>query len=119
MRCTFTIFLLFVLLSGPVAHAQNTLVGTAAANEYAYGTEIDSAGNTYTCGSANNRPWIFRSDSGGNIIWSTVIGTAAEQGDITYIQAIGHTVFGCGWRRNGASIIGGIYFKMNATTGVA
>lgn len=97
----------------------SSVFGTAAANEYGLSIAADALGNAYVGGSSGNEAWIIKRDSQNNTVWSQLIDVpGVNTADISFIDVIADTVFGCGWVRDGNTIKGGIYFKANATTGV-
>lgn len=101
-------------------HSQTTsIIGQENQNEYAYGICSDQIGNTYIGATNNNQSWIIKRDSNDQIIWSNKLGIPQNfSSDISYIDIIGDTIFGCGWLKSGNTILGGTFFKINAITGI-
>ena len=111
------VFIFFIFLQ---LEAQSTsLIGTAAANEYSFSICADNAGNVYFGATNNNEPWIFKRDVNNNIVWSQKLNTVAVgfSSDVSCLDIIGDTIFGCGWLKTGSSIQGALLFKLNASTG--
>lgn len=111
------IFILFICFQ---LEAQSTsLIGTATANEYSFSVCADNAGNVYFGATNNNEPWIFKRGVNNNIIWSQKLNTLAVgfSSDVSCIDIVGDTIFGCGWLKTGSSIQGSLLFKLNASTG--
>jgi gliding motility-associated-like protein len=88
-------------------------------NEYPYGVCADNAGNVYFGATSNNDSWIFKRDVNNAVVWSRKLNTVASgfSSDVSYIDIIGDTIFGCGWLKTGTTINGSLLFKLNATTG--
>lgn len=118
MRQILAVFLIIFLVSYSFAQP-STLIGTATANEYAMAMCTDNAGNTYFGAVNNDEPWIFKQDVNNNMLWSQKLATASIgfASDVSYIDIVGDTIFGCGWLKTGASIKGSLIFKLNASTG--
>lgn len=97
----------------------SSIIGSAALNEYPYGICADAAGNVYFGATSNDDSWIFKRDVSNNIIWSRKLNTIASgfSSDVSYIDIVGDTIFGCGWLKTGNSTEGALFFKLNATTG--
>ncbi|MFM6934956.1 MAG: PKD domain-containing protein [Flavobacteriales bacterium] len=110
----------FLLLSAIHLHAQSSsIIGNPAINEYTYGVCADAAGSVYFGATTNNDSWIFKRDINNNMLWSKQLNTVAVgySSDVSYIDIIGDTIFGCGWLKNGTTINGYLLFKLNANTG--
>jgi gliding motility-associated-like protein len=112
-------FFLFLLSFFKLSAQSTSLIGTAANNEYAMSVCADNAGNVYFGATNNNEPWIFKRDVNNNMVWSQKLNTVGVgfSSDVSYIDIVGDTIFGCGWLKTGASIQGSILFKLNASTG--
>lgn len=112
------LFLIVTFLFG-FSNAQSTsIIGQENQNEYAYGICSDQAGNTYLGATLNNQSLVIKRDSNNQIIWSNKLGIPQNfSSDISYIDIIGDTIFGCGWLKSGNTILGGTIFKLNAITG--
>lgn len=115
-------FLLFLYLSAvyTLGLAQaSALIGNASTNEYTLAICADNAGATYIGATQNDEPWVFKRDANNNMVWSQKLNTVAVgfSSDVSYIDIIGDTIFGCGWLKTGASIKGALLFKLNASTG--
>lgn len=97
----------------------SSIIGSASLNEYPYGVCADNAGNVYFGATSNNDSWIFKRDANNVIVWSRQLNTVASgfSSDVSYVDIIGDTIFGCGWLKSGTSIEGSLLFKLNATTG--
>lgn len=97
----------------------SSIIGNASLNEYPYGVCADNSGNVYFGATSNNESWVFKRDANNTIIWSTKLNTVASgfSSDVSYVDIVGDTVFGCGWLKTETSIEGGVLFKLNATTG--
>jgi len=97
----------------------SSIIGSAALNEYPYGICADAAGNVYFGATSNDDSWIFKRDVSNNIIWSRKLNTIASgfSSDVSYIDIVGDTIFGCGWLKTGNLTEGALFFKLNATTG--
>ena len=97
----------------------SSIVGSATVNEYPYGVCADNAGNIYFGATSNNDSWIFKRDVNNAIVWSRQLNTVASgfSSDVSYVDIIGDTIFGCGWLKTGTSIEGSLLFKLNASTG--
>jgi gliding motility-associated-like protein len=97
----------------------SSIIGSAALNEYALGVCADNVGNVYFGATSDNDSWIFKRDVNNAILWSRKLNTVASgfSSDVSYIDIIGDTIFGCGWLKTGTSIEGSLLFKLNATTG--
>jgi gliding motility-associated-like protein len=114
-------FLSWILLFSPffLFSQSSSIIGSAALNEYPYGVCADIAGNVYFGATSNNDSWIFKRDVNNVIVWSRQLNTVASgfSSDVSYVDIIGDTIFGCGWLKSGTSIEGSLLFKLNATTG--
>jgi gliding motility-associated-like protein len=114
-------FLSWILFLSPfVLFSQSSsIIGSATVNEYPYGICADNAGNVYFGATSNNDSWIFKRDVNNVIVWSRKLNTVASgfSSDVSYVDIIGDTIFGCGWLKTGTSIEGSLLFKLNATTG--
>ena len=105
----------------------SSIIGSATFNEYALGICADNAGNVYFGATSFGESWIFKRDVNNAIVWSQKLHTSAATGfssDVSYIDIIGDTIFGCGWLKTGGNtigttIVGSLLFKLNATTGTA
>ena len=97
----------------------SSIIGSATVNEYPYGVCADNAGNIYFGATSNNDSWIFKRDVNNAIVWSRQLNTVASgfSSDVSYVDIIGDTIFGCGWLKTGTSIEGSLLFKLNASTG--
>ena len=97
----------------------SSIIGSATVNEYALGICADNAGNVYFGATSNNESWVFKRDVNNAIVWSRKLNTTASgfSSDVSYIDIIGDTIFGCGWLKTGTFIEGSLLFKLNATTG--
>ncbi len=114
---SFILFLFFINIS----FAQSsTLIGSSSSNEYAYAICADNNGNTYFGATSNNEAWIFKRDINSQVLWSKQLNTinVGYSSDVSYIDIIGDTIFGCGWLKTGTTIEGSLIFKLNATTGL-
>ncbi len=111
---TFTFFLISFSFC-----QSSMLIGSATANEYAYGICSDDVGNIYFGATSDNQSWVFKRNANNQLIWSKKLTMHPTYGsDISFIDVIGDTIFGCGWVKNGSTIVGGTIFKINAVTGV-
>ncbi len=114
-------FLSWILFFSPffLFSQSSSIIGSAALNEYPYGVCADIAGNVYFGATSNNDSWIFKRDVNNVIVWSRQLNTVASgfSSDVSYVDIIGDTIFGCGWLKSGTSIEGSLLFKLNATTG--
>ncbi len=114
-------FLSWVLFCSPffVFSQSSSIIGSTSLNEYPYGICADNTGNVYFGATSNNESWVFKRDVNSAIVWSRKLNTIASgfSSDISYIDIIGDTIFGCGWLKTGTTIEGGLLFKLNATTG--
>ena len=114
-------FLSWILFFSPffLFSQSSSIIGSAALNEYPYGVCADIAGNVYFGATSNNDSWIFKRDVNNVIIWSRQLNTVASgfSSDVSYVDIIGDTIFGCGWLKSGTSIEGSLLFKLNANTG--
>ena len=114
-------FFNWILLFSPffVFSQSSTIIGSALNNEYSITMCSDNAGNVYIGASNNNEPWVLKRDVNNNIVWSQKLNTVAtgSNSDVSYIDIVGDTIFGCGWLKTGTTIKGSLLFKMNATTG--
>ena len=97
----------------------SSIIGSSTVNEYALGVCGDNDGNVYFGATSNNDSWIFKRDANNGIVWSRKLNTVASgfSSDVSYVDIIGDTIFGCGWLKTGTTIKGGLLFKLNATTG--
>jgi len=109
------LLMIFIPFQGMVQ--SSSIFGTTSVNEYALGITADNNGNIYMAASNNNKGWLIKRDPQNNVMWSYLIQESSDA-EISFIDVIGDTVFGCGWLKSGNQILGGIFFKMNATTGV-
>lgn len=118
MKKALILFFLCSIFFG-VSAQSSSLLGTAADNEYSMAMCADNAGNVFIGATNNNEPWVLKRDVNNNLLWSQKLNTVAVgfSSDVSYIDIIGDTIFGCGWLKTGASIKGALMFKMNATTG--
>ncbi len=98
----------------------SSIFGSSTANEYAFGICADNSGNTYFGATSNNEAWVFKRDINNQILWSKNLNTVTlgYSSDVSYIDIIGDTIFGCGWLKVGTTIRGSLVFKLNATTGM-
>jgi gliding motility-associated-like protein len=114
-------FLSWILFFSPffLFSQSSSIIGSAALNEYPYGVCADNVGNVYFGATSNNDSWIFKRDVNNVIVWSRQLNTVASgfSSDVSYVDIIGDTIFGCGWLKSGTSIEGSLLFKLNATTG--
>ena len=114
-------FLVWILFFSPfyLFAQSSTIIGTAFDNEYSIAMCADNAGNVYIGATNNNEPWVLKRDVNNNVVWSQKLNTIAtgSNSDISYIDIVGDTIFGCGWLKTGTTIKGSLLFKMNATTG--
>lgn len=111
--------LLIIFFHFNVCAQSSTLIGSSSVDEYAYGICADNNGSIYFGATTNDDAWIFKKDINNQIVWSKKLNssTLGFSSDISYIDIIGDTIFGCGWVRNGTSIRGSLVFKLNATNG--
>jgi gliding motility-associated-like protein len=118
MKKALILFFLCSIIIGVNAQS-SSLIGTAADNEYSMAMCADNAGNVFIGATNNNEPWVLKRDVNNNLVWSQKLNTVAVgfSSDVSYIDIIGDTIFGCGWLKTGASIKGALIFKLNATTG--
>jgi gliding motility-associated-like protein len=121
------IYWIFIFSPVFVFSQSSSIIGSAAFNEYALGVCADNAGNVYFGATSFGESWIFKRDVNNAIVWSQKLHTSAATGflsDVSYIDIIGDTIFGCGWLKTGGNtigttIVGSLLFKLNATTGTA
>lgn len=113
------LIILFSLYLFNIEAQTSMLIGTNNVNEYAYGICADNSGNTYFGSTSDDEAWVFKKNTNNQIIWSKKINTTSVEffSDISYIDIVGDTVFGCGWLKAGSTIVGSLIFKLNATTG--
>ena len=117
IKCFFS----WILFFSPffVVSQSSTIIGSALNNEYSIAMCADNAGNVYIGATNNNEPWVLKRDVNNNVVWSQKLNTVAtgSNSDVSYIDIVGDTIFGCGWLKTGTTIKGSLLFKMNATTG--
>jgi gliding motility-associated-like protein len=113
------IYWILIYCPALVFSQSSSIIGSPTVNEYPYGVCADNAGNVYFGATSNNDSWIFKRDVNNAIVWSRQLNTVASgfSSDVSYIDIIGDTIFGCGWLKTGTSIEGSLLFKLNATTG--
>lgn len=113
------LFLFLTAVHASVFAQASALIGNANTNEYTMAICADNAGATYVGATQNDEPWVFKRDANNNLVWSQKLNTVAVgfSSDVSYIDIIGDTIFGCGWLRTGVSIKGALLFKLNATNG--
>ncbi len=93
--------------------------GSPTADEYTMGITADNDENIYLAASIDNKGWLIKRNPQNGIVWSNLIQTFSQyDSDISFVDVIGDTVFGCGWIKSGTQILGGMFFKVNATTGI-
>jgi len=114
-------FVGWILFCSPffVFSQYSSVIGTTANNEYSMAMCADNAGNVYIGATSNNEPWVLKRDINNNVVWSQKLNTVStgSNSDVSYIDIVGDTIFGCGWLKTGTTIKGSLLFKMNATTG--
>ena len=118
MKTFFLTLFILTLLSINIYGQQTSIFGSNVDNEFSQAIAADVSGNTFVGAVKNNEGWVFKKNSSNQLIWSKKINLAPSSTfEIASIELVGDTVFGCGWVKNGATIIGGMYFKLNANTG--
>jgi gliding motility-associated-like protein len=114
-------FLSFALLVLSFSvRSQSAEIGNAADNESSNAICADDAGNYFIGGVRNNKSLIIRQNAAHAIVWSRELSFSANTGlipEVSFIDVIGDTVFGCGMLRNGTTVAGATCFKLNAQTG--
>ncbi len=96
--------------------AQHSFVlGDTLKNEYANSICVDNKGAMYIGSTIENNSVVIKRDNDA-IVWSVDLKFSLDS-DISFLDILGDTIFGCGFIKNGNTILGGTFFKMNAKTG--
>ena len=97
-------------------YAQHSFVlGDTLINEYSNSICADNNGNIFIGATKNDKSVIikYKDDV---VLWSVDLEYSSPS-DFGSINIVGDTIFGCGWLKNGNTILGSTFFKMNAKTG--
>ncbi len=111
-------FLLFIGISNTVFNQVLSRIGDVNASEYGTAITADANNNVFFSYTSAGKVGIIKQNATQNILWNKKIEFSSNNEiDITYIDIIGDTLFGCGWLKNGNAILGTHFFKMNSNTG--
>ncbi len=117
--------LLFLLIvTGNPVFSQNdvkgTIIGVPNVIESAANIVADNAGNKYIGGVQGRIGYIVKQDAAHTLIWSKIldwVDNQDQQLQISFLDVVGDTVFGCGSIYQGSMPKGAFYFKIDAQTG--
>jgi gliding motility-associated-like protein len=115
MKLVLLLILLFYILPKFSLAQHSFVLGDSTINEYSNSICADNNGSIYIGAIKNDRSVIvkYKEDA---VMWSIDL-NFSKTSDFGSIDVIGDTIFGCGWLKNGNTILGSTYFKMNAKTG--
>ena len=115
MKLVLLLILSFFILPKFSLSQHSFVLGDTLKNEYANSICADNTGGTYIGGTKDDYSIVIKYKDN-TIIWSVDL-NFSNSSDISSIDIVGDTIFGCGWIKNGAVILGGMFFKLNANTG--
>ncbi len=101
---------------------KSTLIGNVGSQEFAMSICADQAGNKYIGGESDKKGLVVKQNALNVIQWSKTLAFTSSPNDqvnITFLDIVGDTVFGCGKIYDDPASVGkgSFYFKMNAQTG--
>lgn len=121
MKSLFWIFVLLMSNSWSLFAQSGNFYGSSTVNEYATSITSDQLGNIFVGIVNNGITQVIKRDQFGQTVWvrSIQLNASNTTQNLASLHTEGDTIFGCGWLRNGSQVLGGYYFKLNASTGTA